>query len=100
VTDTKFCPKCGTVMVPQKKGDGYVYKCPNCGYEEASKTGSGYKLSGKSSAESKVKTTSIVSEGRGATRSQEEIEQEKEEFYEIFLDLMSSEEGEGGEEPS
>lgn len=86
--------------MPEKKNDSYVYRCPNCGYEETSKAGSGYKLSGKSSAESKVKTTSIVSEGAGVIRSQEEIEQEKEEFYEILLDLMSSEEGEGGEEPS
>jgi DNA-directed RNA polymerase subunit M/transcription elongation factor TFIIS len=84
-------------MIPQRSGDAYVYKCPNCGYEERSGRGSGYKLSGKSSAGNRVKTTSVVSEGRGAGRSQEEIEQEKEEFYEIFLDLLSEEES-GGEE--
>lgn len=87
-------------MVPQKKDDNYIYKCPSCGYEEVSKTGDKYRLSGKAGAESKVKTTSIVSEGGGITRSQEEIEQEKEEFYEILLDLMSEEEEGAGEESS
>lgn len=86
-------------MVPQKKNNSYVYKCPSCGYEEVSKTGEKYRLSGKASAESKVKTTSIVSEGGGLARSQEELEQEKEEFYEILLDLLSEEEG-GSEETS
>ncbi len=86
-------------MVPQKKDDNYVFKCPSCGYEEVSKRGEKYRLSGKAGSESKVKTTSIVSEGGGLMRSQEEIEQEKEEFYEILLDLLSEEEG-GGEETS
>lgn len=85
-------------MVPQKKDDNYVYKCPHCGHEEVSKTEERYRLSGKSTPGSKVKTTSIVSEGRRLVRSQEEIEQEKEEFYEILLDLLSEEEG--GEETS
>jgi len=84
-------------MIPQRSGDTYIYKCPNCNYEERSDRGRGYRLSGRSSAENKVKTTSVVSEGRGAGRSQEEIEQEKEEFYEILLDLLSEEES-GGEE--
>ncbi len=84
-------------MIPQKSGDTYIYKCPSCNYEEKAERSRGYRLSGKSSAENKVKTTSIVSEGRGAGRSQEEIEQEKEEFYEILLDLLSEEET-GGEE--
>lgn len=87
-------------MVPQK-GDknNYVYKCPNCGYEEVSRREESYRLSGKPSPGSKVKTTSIVSEEHKLTRSREEIEQEKEEFYEILLDLLSEEEG-GGEETS
>ncbi len=79
-------------MVPQKTGDDYVYKCPKCGYEEISKTGERYRLSGKAGSEPKVKTTSLVSEGGGLARSREEIEQEKEEFYEILLDLLSEEE--------
>ncbi|MGB9785432.1 MAG: zf-TFIIB domain-containing protein, partial [Fervidicoccaceae archaeon] len=30
---TKFCPKCGGVMVPTKRGNQIVLKCTKCGYE-------------------------------------------------------------------
>ncbi|MFP3194773.1 MAG: zf-TFIIB domain-containing protein [Caldivirga sp.] len=30
----KFCPKCGTAMVPVKKGGTTYLRCPKCGYEE------------------------------------------------------------------
>ncbi len=85
-------------MVPQRTSDGHIYKCPKCGHEEVSKTGEKYRLTGSAGAEPKVKTTSVVSEGGGLARSREEIEQEKEEFYEILLELLSEEEG--GEESS
>ncbi|MDT7872948.1 MULTISPECIES: transcription factor S [unclassified Stygiolobus] len=30
----KFCPKCGSIMVPKKDGGKTLYRCPKCGYEE------------------------------------------------------------------
>ncbi len=30
----KFCPRCGAMMIPRRKGGKLVYVCPNCGYEE------------------------------------------------------------------
>jgi len=30
----KFCPKCGTLMIPQSKGGSLVFVCRKCGYEE------------------------------------------------------------------
>jgi len=34
-----FCPKCGSIMVPRRKGDRTVLVCPRCGYEvDASKS--------------------------------------------------------------
>ena len=91
----KFCPKCGTMLVPLRKGKKLVLKCPSCGYEEKpKKTSNDYKIEVKTESSRKVKTTSIISE---ATITQlkkgEELEQEKEEFYEVFLELMSEEEG-------
>ncbi len=84
--------------MPVKRGDKLVLKCPSCGYEEEVRGNikKDYTIEAKSNAENKVKTTSIVSEGRGGFRSREELEQEKEEFYEVFLELMGGEEG-GGE---
>jgi len=91
----RFCPKCGTMLEPTKREKKIVLKCPRCGYEEVVKStkSSEYKLVVKSGEENKVKTTSLVSEGKVTSRKKEEIEQEKEEFYEVFLDLMSEEEG-------
>ncbi|MCD6324063.1 MAG: DNA-directed RNA polymerase subunit M [Desulfurococcales archaeon] len=89
----RFCPKCGTMMVPVRKGKKTVLKCPKCGYEEVLNTNNrDYKIEIKETAQ-KVRTTSVVSEGEEKKRTKEELEQEKEEFYEVFLDLMSEEEG-------
>lgn len=92
----KFCPRCGTLMLPKKEASKEVLKCPKCGYEESLKASEGYKVSRSVAKDVKVKTTSIVSEGGRRIRSKEELEQEKEEYYEVFLDLMHEEEG-GGE---
>lgn len=29
----KFCPKCGTTLIPTKKAKSIVLSCPKCGYE-------------------------------------------------------------------
>ncbi len=98
----KFCPRCGALLLPRKEGKENVLKCPKCGYVERLEVSSkkGYTISEAANTSSKVKTTSIVSEGGRRFRSKEEFEHEKEEYYEIFLDLMHEEEGEegGGEE--
>ncbi|MEM0453887.1 MAG: DNA-directed RNA polymerase subunit M [Sulfolobales archaeon] len=93
----KFCPRCGTLMLPKKEGSKEFIKCPKCGYEESLRGKEGYKVSRAVDKEVKVKTTSIVSEGGRKIRSKEEFEQEKEEYYEVFLDLMHEEEGGSGE---
>ncbi len=92
----KFCPKCGTLMLPKKEASREFLKCPKCGYEEPLKAKEGYRVSKSATKDAKVKTTSIVSEGGRKIRSKEEFEHEKEEYYEVFLDLMHEEEG-GGE---
>ena len=85
--------------MPTRRNDKTILKCPRCGYEIEIKgdVKRDYRIEAKSGIASKIKTTSVVSEGTGSHRSREEIEQEKEEFYEVFLELMGSEEGEGGE---
>ncbi len=90
----KFCPKCGSMMLPEKQGRKLVLRCPACGYEEVIKSSETkeYNIEVRSRNAEKVKTTSVVSEGGSSRLKEEELEQEKEEFYEVFLDLMSEEE--------
>jgi len=30
----RFCPKCGSLMIPRRSGDKHVLACLRCGYEE------------------------------------------------------------------
>ena len=58
----KFCPKCGSIMLPARKGDGRVLRCRSCGYEiSAEAGGSGYKRT--ISVERKPTDKIIVIEG-------------------------------------
>lgn len=45
----RFCPKCGTLMRPVRRGGKRILVCPSCGYEETSSNpvGSGYSISSK-----------------------------------------------------
>lgn len=90
----EFCPKCGGVMMPVKRGSAIYLKCSKCGHEKkaSSEALKGYMLSRETDKSMRVKTTSRISETRRTSRSLEELEQEKEEYYEIFLDLVEKEE--------
>jgi len=95
----KFCPQCGGLMVPIKKNDKPVLKCTKCGFEMETSisVAKEYKMEASVSAESRVLTTSLISEPpKRKLRSKEEYEQEREEWYEVALEIMQAEEG--GEE--
>ena len=94
----KFCPKCGGVMVPVKKGNRVVLKCTKCGYEMSiGREKNKYVLKEKVSEKERLKTTSLVSKPSKFGPSEEEKEQRLEEYYAIALELMQEEES-GGEE--
>lgn len=80
--------------MPSKKGDTLSLKCSKCGYERKASgdTLRGYTITRETDRSLRVKTTSKISEAKGMPRSIEELEQEKEEYYEIFLDLVEREE--------
>lgn len=91
------CPKCGSLMVPQKRGDKIVLVCtnPSCGYEkEATQEDLRVlRVVAKPSVKAKVRTTGKPAEARKSKLSKEELDQAKEEYYELVLDQM----GEYGE---
>ncbi len=74
-----------------------VLRCSKCGYEISSQQ-STYKIETTTSDSTRIRTTSVISDGKAIARKKEEIEQEKEEYYkELFLELLHEEEY-GGEE--
>jgi DNA-directed RNA polymerase subunit M len=90
----KFCPKCGGVMVPQKKPDGtIVLKCMRCGYEMPADEKALKSYKGEAKAAEKVITTKVVSKAKTTKVSKEELEQAREDYYELVLDQI----GEYGE---
>lgn len=87
-------------MVPNKKDDKWFLRCTKCGYEremsEAEKKE--YKVKEEKDKNNRVLTTSLVSDKSGRSRGEEELEQEREEYYkEIGLELLRDE-LEGSEE--
>ncbi len=83
-------------MVPRKKNGKIVLVCTRCGYEmEASeKDLKSYMATSKAEKEAHVKTTGEVSEaGATSPKTKEELEQARENYYELVLDQL----GEYGE---
>ncbi len=81
-------------MVPTRKEEKILLKCTNCGFEEESTISvvKEYRVTASIPAESRIITTSIVSEAPGKKlRRKEEYEQEREEYYEIALELLQEE---------
>lgn len=90
----RFCPKCGGVMLPKNEGGKMLLVCRNCGYTievERKELTAHYR--GAEKKEVKVLTTKTVSREQARKPSKEELEQAKEEYYELVLDQM----GEYGE---
>ncbi len=79
--------------MPTKSNGKTVLRCTKCGYEIEIVGDTGYRIGGPTASTVRVHTTSLVSEAKARTRSKEEIEQEKEEYYkELFLELLREEE--------
>ena len=81
-------------MVPVgKSGSELVLKCRSCGFESKTKPGEGYRSIIKADKKSKVYSTKMISQSRKPTSVKEELEQAKENYYELVLENM----GEYGE---
>ncbi len=89
----KFCPKCGGVMIPVKKGDKIVLKCRRCGYEMPATEEDLKKYRVVRKTGEKVITTKVVSEVKKTKAGAEDLEQAREDYYELVLDQL----GEYGE---
>ncbi|MDD1775762.1 MAG: hypothetical protein LUP94_00230 [Candidatus Methanomethylicus sp.] len=92
----EFCPKCGKLLIPEKKDDKITLICKSCGYEKPASEAKGYKIV-QPVDETKRRKTLVVEgkEVKGGKRKEEEHELIKDN-YEVFNDT-GSEEGEDEE---
>lgn len=55
----KFCPECGTILLPEEKGKGIKLVCPNCGRWKKLKKEEDYKIDVKKKEKRSEKVTVI-----------------------------------------
>ncbi|MEM2024769.1 MAG: DNA-directed RNA polymerase subunit M [Desulfurococcaceae archaeon] len=90
----KFCPRCGSIMVPTKKDSEVYLKCNKCGFETKKKS---EKYTVKYQVESaKRVATAVASEAKETKLTPEEREMLSE-YYEIFLEEFERESEESEE---
>lgn len=84
----KFCPRCGSIMVPVKKESKVVLKCNKCGFETSEKEKK-YGLTYQVESTKRV-ATAVASEAKERKLTPEEREMLNE-YYEIFLEEFERE---------
>jgi len=77
----EFCPECGKLLIPTKKGKLKVLACSKCGYESKLKQEDSYEVSNKVEHKTSEIIEVITVEGEeGLTEA--EIEERRERFIE------------------
>lgn len=82
----KFCPKCGSIMVPVRKGNVVYLKCRKCGYEErlSKKEKASFVEKSVIEEEKHVKVPIVKSE---ATQSEEVDEDYRKQLLDNMLEM-------------
>jgi len=84
-------------MIPTKKDGKEILKCTKCGYEMplTEKEKKEYNVKEQKDKSTRVLTTSLVSEKGERKLEEEQLAQEREEYYrEVGLELLNEELGE------
>ena len=77
----EFCPECGKLLIPKKKGKSKLLVCPKCGYEIKLSTKSSYEVSDEVEHKAHEITEVITIEGEEGL-SEAELEERRERFIE------------------
>jgi len=87
----EFCPKCGSILIPERRKGKVMLVCKRCGYVKEG-SGSGYKQSQK--VDKKSKTKLAVVSGEQTRKLKDEEREMLKEYYETFLRTMEGSEEE------
>ena len=87
----EFCPKCGSILIPERRKGKVMLVCKRCGYVKEG-SGSGYKQSQR--VDKKLKTKLAVVSGEQTRKLKDEEREMLKEYYETFLRTMEGSEEE------
>ncbi len=90
----EFCPKCGGLMRPERKGRRTYLVCKNGDYKKLSKDSVGYTLTERVDETKRRDTVIVEEEPKVPKKRKEELEAEREETYSSFLEQLETEEEE------
>ncbi len=97
----EFCPKCGGLLRPEKKGKKTYLLCKTGDYKKLYKKSAGYTLTEKVDETKRRDTVIVEDEVKVPKKRKDELESEREETYDSFLEQFAAEEeeaeSEGGE---
>ena len=85
----EFCPDCGKLLIPKKKGKSKILACAKCGYETKFDAKQGYEVQDEVPHVPSELTEVVAVEGESGF-SEEEIEERRERFIE-GIDFIETE---------
>ena len=94
----EFCPKCGKLLMPEKKESKIQLVCRSCGYHKAATEVKGYKIVQPVDEAKRRKTLVLEAEHSKHTKRNEEEHELIKDNFEIYE--STGEEGEEEEESS
>ena len=89
VDSMEFCPKCGKLLVPKKKGKTKKLVCLKCGYEEDLQETGSYEVSDEIEHKP-TERLEVIEISEDNKPSEEELEERRERFIES-IDLFDTE---------
>lgn len=94
----EFCPKCGSLLIPVRKGGKIILVCRRCHFQKDVGSSDSYKGVQVISEDKKTKTA-VIEEVKTTSKERKERERELlQELYEIVLETMEQEQMESEEE--
>ena len=86
----EFCPECGKLLIPKKKGKSKFLVCERCGYEDKLKANDGYEVEDEVKHKASDLTGEVVEASSIEEMSEAEIEERRERYIE-GIDLFETE---------
>jgi len=85
----EFCPDCGKLLIPKKKGKSKALYCAKCGYEDKLNENEGYEVQDEVKHKAS-ELTEVIEASSDEGLSEAELEERRERFIE-GIDFLETE---------